>query len=476
MVSLTPETEPIDAAGPGPVRRLSGRLILQAGIWLALSFAIAAMLVVGGPFAWSDALTFSCSNWLPWAVLTPLVFWVSGRFPLVRGHLPRNVLIHLVACIACTLIVLSISQRFPLRASTPGVPFTPTFDSHRIEILANETVSPPLGGPPPGPPMQFVISGRNIGTLPFTAMSGTMVAPTIVQAGSAVHVRSIDSSKLKGGSVFSLATPTRPRWQMMLVPLALWANVGFAVYFIVAAAAHAMGFYRQAKERERQALALVASRNQAKLDALRLQLQPHFLFNTLNAIATLVHRDPRAADRLIGDLSDLLRVSLQTTQHEVTLASELELLEHYLAIEQARLGDRLRIVRDIDHHALAACVPPLILQPLAENAVRHGFEPRLAPGTLTIEARREGDLLRLTVTDDGVGLHANMPRSSRRGIGLANTRERLRTLHGDEARLDFTAPPEGGVRAEITLPFRTAPQHPSAAADTADAAPATVAT
>jgi sensor histidine kinase YesM len=249
---------------------------------------------------------------------------------------------------------------------------------------------------------------------------------------------------------------------MLLVPLALRANVGFAIYFIIASAAHAMAFYRHAQERERQSLALAASRNQAKLDALQLQLQPHFLFNTLNAISTLVHRDPAAADRLIGDLSDLLRVSLQTTAHEVPLARELELLEHYLAIEKVRLGDRLQIVREIDPDVLGAYVPTLILQPLAENAVRHGLEPRLAAGTLTLRARRDGDTLRLTVADDGVGFDPSIARRARRGIGLANSEERLRTLHDDRARLDFVSPPEGGVRVDVSLPFRTEPTAPAA--------------
>ncbi len=170
-----------------------------------------------------------------------------------------------------------------------------------------------------------------------------------------------------------------------------------------------------------------------------------------------MHRDPEAADCLIGDLADLLRVSLQTTAHEVPLARELELLDHYLAIEQTRLGGRLTIRREIDPAALGAFVPTLILQPLAENAIRHGIEPRLAPGTLTLRARREGAVLRLTVADDGVGFDPLVARSARRGIGLANSEERLRTLHDDRAHLDVVTPPEGGVRVEITLPFCTAP-------------------
>jgi two-component system, LytTR family, sensor kinase len=148
-------------------------------------------------------------------------------------------------------------------------------------------------------------------------------------------------------------------------------------------------------------------------------------------------------------------LSLDTTEHEVPLARELELLDRYLAIEQTRLGDRLRIVREIDPAAMAALVPTFLLQPLAENAIRHGIEPRRAPGTVTVRAKVEGDKLHLLVADDGVGLRAIEPRSTRRGIGLANTEERLRALHGGAAQLELIAPEGGGVQVRIVLPVRT---------------------
>jgi LytS/YehU family sensor histidine kinase len=227
------------------------------------------------------------------------------------------------------------------------------------------------------------------------------------------------------------------------------------MYLILMAGAHALAYYRRAQDRDHQALALTASLNQARLDALRLQLQPHFLFNTLNAISTLVHRDPHAADELIADLGGLLRASLENKDHEVPLAREIELLDRYLAIEQTRLGGRLLIVRDLDPAASAALVPTFLLQPLAENAIRHGLEPRTTPGTLTIRAYREGDDLHLSVTDDGLGLATPAARTARQGIGLSNSTERLRALHHGRARLALMSPPEGGVRVEIVLPFHT---------------------
>jgi LytS/YehU family sensor histidine kinase len=244
-------------------------------------------------------------------------------------------------------------------------------------------------------------------------------------------------------------------WWPFLGASLLRANFDAAVYLIVICAAHALAFYRRAQERERHAVALTAGLHRAKLDALRLQLQPHFLFNTLNAISTLVHRDATAADELIGDLSDLLRLSLQTTDHEVPLARELELLDRYIAIEKARLGERLHVVREIDPATEKGLVPTFLLQPLVENAVRHGIEPRLAPGTVTISAQRDRDQLRLCVADDGVGLSVKPGAANRRGIGITNTEERLRALHGDNATLVIETPAQGGVVVRVTLPFST---------------------
>jgi LytS/YehU family sensor histidine kinase len=142
----------------------------------------------------------------------------------------------------------------------------------------------------------------------------------------------------------------------------------------------------------------------------------------------------------------------------VPLARELELLDHYLAIERTRLGDRLVVVREIDPAALAAYVPTLALQPLAENAIRHGIEPRRETGTLTVTAQVADGRLRLVVADDGIGLvRSGKRKKGRGGIGLANTEQRLRALHGAAARLDLAAPAEGGVIVTLELPFRTSP-------------------
>jgi LytS/YehU family sensor histidine kinase len=220
-------------------------------------------------------------------------------------------------------------------------------------------------------------------------------------------------------------------------------------------------WFRRAKQRERRALEAEARFAQARLAALQMQLNPHFLFNALNAITTLVHTDPSAADNMLGDLSGLLRAALDSAdEQEIPLRRELAFLGHYLAIEQARFGDRLRVIQGIEPAALDALVPTFLLQPLVENAIRHGIEPQRAPGVVRIDARKEGDRLRLRIHDSGPGLRKASPRPGSSGIGLSNTRQRLDQLHPDDHLLCVQDAAEGGCEALLNLPFRTNPARP----------------
>lgn len=386
-------------------------VLLQAAVWAALTVAFAALLKLSGPQSWPNALQFSAYTWMPWALLAPVVFGVSARFPIERGRLWRNIPVHAIGCAGCVAITLWISTSASVAGTTSDrVPVPNGRDGERMTSRRSPTAS--LAE-------RLEHSGRTVG------------------ADDGSRPRSPVGSSLLGATL-------------------LRANFDAAIYLIIVAAAHAVSFYRRAQERERQATALSIGLNRARLDALRLQLQPHFLFNTLNAISTLVHRDPNAADNLIGDLAELLRLSLQTTDHEVPLNRELELLQRYLTIEQTRLGDRLRVVRDIDPTALEALVPTLLLQPLVENAVRHGIEPRLAPGTVTLRARRQGGLLLLSVIDDGAGLTAGGSDRARSGVGVRNCEARLQTLYGAAAALRLESPLGAGVQVHLSLPFRTA--------------------
>jgi LytS/YehU family sensor histidine kinase len=217
--------------------------------------------------------------------------------------------------------------------------------------------------------------------------------------------------------------------------------------------------FRISQERERRAAELEARLTSAKLQALRMQINPHFLFNTLNSIATLVYVNPRAADEMLGDLSELLRRSLDSMEEqEIPLAQELEFIGAYLSIEQKRFGDRLRLEQSVPDELIKALVPALILQPLVENAIRHGIEPRRGPGIISIEAKQEDKHLHLIVRDDGRGLpDAGSDSSGRRGIGLANIQARLEGLYGQDQGFSFGRAEPQGCRVEIRLPFHLEP-------------------
>ncbi len=227
-------------------------------------------------------------------------------------------------------------------------------------------------------------------------------------------------------------------------------------YLGVVGVAHAFLFSHRARERSRREAELEARLAEARLQALRMQLNPHFLFNTLNSIASLTHQDPHAAVEMIATLSDLLRLSLNASgREEVTLREELDFLNHYLLIQKARFGERLRIEMEIEPAALDAMVPVLVLQPLVENAVKHGIEKHIAPGVISIVARRSGDLLHIQVADNGRGMNKSADGSSpREGVGLSNTRSRLKELYGSRGVLKLEPPQRGGFLVEIQLPWR----------------------
>jgi two-component system, LytTR family, sensor kinase len=225
------------------------------------------------------------------------------------------------------------------------------------------------------------------------------------------------------------------------------------IYWVIVAVSQAFDYYRKYRERELHASQLEKHLVQAKLQALQMQLNPHFLFNTLHSISSLMHKDVEAADRMIMRLSDLLRAALDSADtQEVSLRKELELLQLYLGIEQIRFGDRLSVGMDVAPDTLEAQVPNFILQPLVENAIRHGIEPRARPGRIELHARRQADALALAVCDNGKGLPNAKP--AREGVGLSNTRARLRELYGESHQFELRSSPEGGLRVEMTIPYR----------------------
>lgn len=222
------------------------------------------------------------------------------------------------------------------------------------------------------------------------------------------------------------------------------------VYGAIAAGSHAWIYRGTMQRNERRALELETQLKEAQLESLRMQLQPHFLFNTLETISALMYQDVPAADRMISRLGDLLRHSLRSSgKQEVTLREEIDMLSRYLEIEQTRFADRLSVQMFIEPGVLDAAVPHFLLQPLVENAIRHGIAPRAQPGSIAIRARRSGEQLEIEVADDGRGARED----AAEGIGLSNTRRRLEQLYGVRATLQLLPRENGGTRSCIRLPF-----------------------
>jgi two-component system, LytTR family, sensor kinase len=253
----------------------------------------------------------------------------------------------------------------------------------------------------------------------------------------------------------------RPLGSAFLALVILEYHFSLLIYWVILGIDHALRYYRKYRERELQASQLETRLAQAQLQVLKMQLHPHFLFNTLHAISTLMHKDVEAADRMIARLSDLLRLALENEGvQEVTLKQELELLERYLDIEQTRFRDRLTVEMSIEPEVLDARVPNLILQPLVENAIRHGITTRRGQGRIEIGARRTNGTLALSVRDDGRGLGTGQEEKIKEGVGLTNTRARLSQLYGERAGFELKSMPEGGTLCSLLIPFHEAEMRP----------------
>jgi two-component sensor histidine kinase len=233
-------------------------------------------------------------------------------------------------------------------------------------------------------------------------------------------------------------------------------DLDFLIYWGVLGAGFAFSYYHKYREGELRGVELQAQLAQAQLQALKMQLQPHFLFNTLNAVAALVRKNEnKAATDMLAGLSDLLRLSLENVgAQEISLKQELEFLQRYLEIERIRFKDRLQVQMHIAPETLDASVPNLILQPLVENAIRHGIASRSAAGLIEIRAEREGERLCLQIKDNGPGLLNGEPIN--RGVGLSNTMARLQRLYGTAQSLVFNNAPEGGAVVTLEIPFARA--------------------
>lgn len=331
----------------------------------------------------------------PWILFSPCLALIAWHFPLERERLRRNLPINAAACLAFVWACYALA----LWTNEPRTRFSPS--------EFNESAVRP--------------SGR------FAQGDGPIV-----------------SRESSPGS-----PPRSPKMSLRATVLDLLA------YGAVTGLVHSVNFHRRLRERERRALFLESSLAKARLNVLKAQLQPHFLFNSLNAIVALLRRDPRLAETTLVALSELLRLALsQSERQEGALREELEFVERYLEIQQTRFGDKLRVEQGIEPQALECMVPTLVLQPLVENAIRHGIEPADKAGVVRVSASRKDGKLVLAVEDDGAGLaSASLLSKTGTGIGLANLRERLQALYGAQQRLELTPRATGGVIVRVEIPW-----------------------
>jgi two-component system LytT family sensor kinase len=258
---------------------------------------------------------------------------------------------------------------------------------------------------------------------------------------AALGVETWSSLRLK-----NLFSPSVLGWQ-------IWC---WMVYWIIAGALQAYSYYQRYLSSELRLERLEHSFAEARLNSLRMQLDPHFLFNALNTISSHVERDPKLTRRMIERLGDLLRLSLESKdKQEVPLVEELQFLEHYLAIQKIRFGSQLRVEMQISPEVRFALVPSLFIQPLVENAIRHGISRRAGGGKITVQAVPEKGRIEIRVLDDGVGLPLGWSMESSAGLGLSITRERIAGLHPNgDSRFLVRNREEGGTAVEISLPLR----------------------
>ena len=306
-------------------------------------------------------------------------------------------------------------------------------------------------------------------------MPWAFLAPLVLSWGRRVQIGQLGLGRFLAAHLLGMVLVFIPYWLIRRVVAFVWAccasgwdasritgliptrqnllgsflNVPFA-YFLILLGYEAMKHAQARREEEVQAGRLAGQLAEARLALLQRQLHPHFLFNALQAISTLLHRDPETADGLLMRLSTLLRAMLESASGQtLSLRTELELTRRYLEIEQVRFGDRLSVEWNLDESMLESQVPSLIVLPLVENAIRHGLSTKVGPGRLRISARAEGANLALTVADDGLGSAAPL----RLGVGIVNTRERPEAIYGGRAALEVETAPGEGFRARIQIPL-----------------------
>ncbi len=392
--------------------------------WVLMGLLFASQLWLTNDMGWPRAFGRAASDWGPWVVLSPAIFWLAQRFPIGRGRILLPVLLNIVMCVASVYVAEKFFQF--IRPAFTGEPDPEAAVAGPPGWQAPaERRGPPQdypgwsdGAPPPGRGPGLARGGRG----------GPGPAGRLGPQGPG---------------------PAMGPWQHVM-----HFHLPMSLFLIMAS--NAWVYFQRMRERERKANELARSLAEARLSALQMQLHPHFLFNALNATTALIRKDPAAAEEMIANLSELLRLALSVRdRHEVTVRQELDYLECYLAIEHVRFGDRLQVHWDVDDAAKDGRVPVLLLQPIVENAIRHGIERRNVDiGQVWITATRSDDRLHFSVRDNGPGPKSTTAPARRgHGVGLDNTRARLAALHGTAAEVQIATGAGGGCVVTIEMPF-----------------------
>lgn len=381
--------------------------LLLSLVWITIGILFSLQVVLFEQVRTGFAVHVALMDWGPWILISPFVLWFSQKVQISGPTWKWALPFHFALCLIIA-VSIELSSQWMMDRMRPEMPM-PEFSDRQPPVFAGEQPKRPefrdappserFGMPPPGP-------RRN--------------APRMVRA-----------------------------------------RFHLPIYWFLVAAAHALAYHRRSIERERRALQAEARLAEAQLAALQAQINPHFLFNTLNAVALMVHENPKAAEEMVESLSEMLRVVLAAShRREVNLLEEMAFINRYLAIQQIRFEDRLTVETDIAEGALSAVVPTLILQPLVENAVVHGVALSRHPGTIRIRARVEDRRLVISVTDTGDGAEnherkVGQPVALRKGVGLSNTEARLQASYGSDFKFSLTWASEGGACSLLEVPFLT---------------------
>lgn len=481
-----------------PVRRSRrGRIVLLAfTLWTVfVAFALWRLLADSKPTVWivHDDGTSNATQraramlktdaglvrLYPWILFGPYVALLAAYFPLERGRLKFSLPLNLGACGLFAVTCHAVNSRTSLKATS-------------IVYVRSESTSSITSGTQKTNVMHIEMFQEGGGGSISDQIERSMAVGGAASGAHSNIIGIVDQHDFSAPHFTNLLAQLPPAVRPGLKPppppgvMLLPTLLDLLAYGAIIGLMHSVHFYRRFRERERSALVLESNLANARLSALRAQLHPHFLFNSLNAIAALLRRDARLAEATLLALSDLLRLALsQAEKQEVPLREEMNFVNRYLEIQQTRFGDKLRVEQDVAPAALDCLVPTLLLQPLVENAIRHGIEPAESGGLLRISAHRQNGKLVMTVEDDGVGLankavdvsgtedtrvaeqstalpaahsESRVMRVSKNGtgIGLANLRARLETLYDREQMLEVNSRAERGVIVRIEVPWHSA--------------------